>query len=57
MIPLLYNVLFFMEELEATNMKEIFINKLDTYAILEGLDNDRLKEWKAMMWNCMEKIN
>jgi hypothetical protein len=39
-----------LEKLEARNH---FINKSDTSAMLERLDDDGLKEWKDRVWECV----
>jgi hypothetical protein len=46
-----------LKKLRATDMKSSFItgNKSDVDAIVADLDTNGLKEWKAMVQNCMEK--
>ena len=44
-----------MRELEATNMKDSFINSSDANAIVERLDDDGLQGWKAGVRDGVEK--
>ena len=44
-----------MMELEATNMKNSFISRLDAMIVVDRLDEDELVKWNAMVRDGVEK--